>query len=168
MRILGVDPGTHATGWGVVEAAGGALRWVAHGVVRTKSADPLWVRLGGIHEALTSVLDDHAPDVLALERVYVSKNVESALKLGHARGAIMVACTRKGLAVAEYTASQVKSAVAGTGRAEKNQVQEMVRILLRLAAVPPQDAADALAIALCHERVGRSPLRAPLAGAGPR
>ncbi len=158
MRILGVDPGTLATGWGVVEARGGQPTWVGHGVVRTKSDRPLWTRLEQIHDALVEVIGEHRPDVLSLERVFIAKNAQSALKLGHARGAIMVACTSRGLDVAEYTASEVKNAVAGHGRADKKQVQEMVRIVLGLPKVAPQDASDALAAALCHDRHVGNPL----------
>ena len=149
-RILGVDPGTLATGWGVVEVEGRGLRHVAHGVVRTRSKDPLWVRLHVIHEALEAVLDEHRPDALALEQCYVSRNAQSALKLGHARGAVMIACVRASLDVSEYAASRIKSAVAGTGRADKRQVQEMVRVILGLPGAAPEDASDALAAAICH------------------
>ncbi len=113
MRILGIDPGTIATGWGVVVDEGGRLRHLGHGVVRTRSKDPLWVRLKIIHDAVESVLEDHRPDALSLEQCYVSRNVQSALKLGHARGAVMVACVGASMDVHEYTASRIKSAVAG-------------------------------------------------------
>ena len=150
MRILGIDPGTIATGWGVVVDEGGRLRHLGHGVVRTRSKDPLWVRLKIIHDAVESVLEDHRPDALSLEQCYVSRNVQSALKLGHARGAVMVACVGASMDVHEYTASRIKSAVAGSGRADKHQVQEMVRVILGLSKAAPEDASDALAAAICH------------------
>lgn len=150
LSILGVDPGTLATGWGVVVDEGGRLRHVAHGVVRTRSKDPLWVRLKVIYDALEGVLGEHQPAALSLEQCFVSRNVQSALKLGHARGAVMVACVGASLDVHEYTASRIKSAVAGSGRADKRQVQEMVRMILGLGKLAPEDASDALAAAICH------------------
>ncbi len=150
MKILGVDPGTVATGFGVVERRGGVLHHVAHGVIRTSSKDPLWTRLGRIHEGIQAVLEQHQPCALSLERCFVSRNVQSALKLGHARGAIMVAAVAQGLEVAEYTPGQIKLAVTGRGRAEKAQVQEMVRVILSLPKAAPEDASDALAAAICH------------------
>jgi crossover junction endodeoxyribonuclease RuvC len=148
--VLGIDPGTVATGYGVVERRDGVLRHIDHGVIRTSSKQPLWTRLGVIHEAIVAVLDAHPPDVLSLERCFVNRNVQSALKLGHARGAIMVAAVSRGVAVAEYTPGQVKQAVTGHGRAEKGQVAEMVRVILALQATAPEDASDALAAAICH------------------
>lgn len=151
MKVLGVDPGTLATGWCIVEALpGGALRAHAHGVVRTRPADALWDRLVEIHEAILKVALEHRPDALALEQCFVSKNVQSALKLGHTRGVVMVAAKAAGAEVFEYAPSQVKSAVTGSGRAEKHQVAEMVRILLKLEKTAPADASDAMAAAICH------------------
>ncbi len=166
MRILGVDPGTHVTGYGLVEVddRSGAVRHLTHGVVRTRAADPLWERIGVIHQAIAAVVAEWSPGTLSLERCFVSKNVDSALKLGHTRGAIMVAC--RGLDVAEYAPSEIKSAVTGSGRAEKTQVAEMVRVLLRLEAAAQADASDALAAAICHAHGRRA--RAALArAAGP-
>lgn len=150
MIVLGIDPGTVATGFGVVERRDGVLRHRAHGVIRTSSKAPLWTRLGIIHAGIIEVLDAHQPDVLSLERCFVNRNVQSALKLGHARGAAMVAAVSRGVDVAEYTPGQVKLAVTGRGRAEKAQVQEMVRLILSLPQVAPEDASDALAAAICH------------------
>ncbi|MDP6945758.1 MAG: crossover junction endodeoxyribonuclease RuvC [Myxococcota bacterium] len=150
MIVLGIDPGTVATGYGVVERRDGVLRHLDHGVIRTSSKEPLWIRLGIIHTAISEVLDAHRPDVLSLERCFVSRNVQSALKLGHARGAVMVAAVSRGVDVAEYTPGQVKQAVTGHGRAEKAQVQEMVRVILSLVSTAPEDASDALAAAICH------------------
>jgi crossover junction endodeoxyribonuclease RuvC len=150
VKILGVDPGTLATGYGVVEQVGGVLRHLDHGVIRTSSKQPLWTRLGIIHAGIQAVLSAHQPDALSLERCFVNRNVQSALKLGHARGAIMVAAVAQGLEVAEYTPGQIKLAVTGRGRAEKAQVQEMVRVILSLPKAAPEDASDALAAAICH------------------
>ena len=151
MKVLGVDPGTLATGWCVVEALpGGALRAHVHGVVRTRPADPLWDRLAEIHREILKVALEHRPAALALEQCFVSKNVQSALKLGHTRGVVMVAAKAAGAEVFEYAPSQVKSAVTGNGRAEKHQVAEMVRILLKLDKTAPADASDAMAAAICH------------------
>jgi len=151
MIVLGVDPGTLATGWGVVVAEPRKpLRHVAHGVVRTKADMPLWERLAHIDRELEVVLTTHRPAVLSLEMCFVGKNVQSALKLGHTRGVIMVAGCRHGATVHEYTPMQVKSAVTGSGRADKHQVAEMVRVILTLAAAAASDASDALAVAICH------------------
>ncbi len=150
MIVLGIDPGTVATGYGVVERRDGVLRHVDHGVIRTSSKQPLWTRLGIIHAGIIEVLDAHHPDILSLERCFVNRNVQSALKLGHARGAAMVAAVSRGVDVAEYTPGQVKLAVTGRGRAEKAQVQEMVRVILGLTSTAPEDASDALAAAICH------------------
>ena len=151
MKVLGVDPGTLATGWCIVESQpGGRLVAHAHGVVRTRPADPLWDRLAQIHQEILAVALEHRPAALSLEQCFVSKNVQSALKLGHTRGAVMVAAKAAGADVFEYAPSQVKSAVTGSGRAEKHQVAEMVRILLGLATTAPADASDAMAAAICH------------------
>lgn len=151
MKVLGVDPGTLATGWCIVEAMpGGPLRAHAHGVIRTRAADPLWDRLALIHAELLAVAQAHRPNALALEQCFVGKNIQSALKLGHTRGAVMVAAKTVGADIFEYAPSQVKSAVTGSGRAEKHQVAEMVRILLGLPKTAPADASDAMAVAICH------------------
>ena len=149
-RVLGVDPGTRVTGWGVVDVVQTRPRYVAHGEVRTSPKAPLWERLYEIHEALDAVLTEHRPTALSLERIFVSKNAQSALKLGHTRGVIMVVALRHGLSVHEYTPGEIKSAVVGSGRADKHQVSHMVRLILGLEAVPPADAGDALAAAICH------------------
>ncbi len=148
--MLGVDPGTLATGWGVVTTDGRTLTMLATGVIRTRPADALWDRLAQIHKAIAEVAAHHRPEALSLEQCFVSKNVQSALKLGHTRGVIMVAARASGAEVFEYAPSQVKSAVTGSGKAEKHQVAEMIRILLRLDKAPPSDASDALAAAICH------------------
>ncbi|MBF0154028.1 MAG: crossover junction endodeoxyribonuclease RuvC [Magnetococcales bacterium] len=158
MRTLGIDPGTTVTGWGVVERQGNHLRHVAHGFIRTSAATPLPERLTEIFHGLCRVITEHQPDVAAVEAIFLSRNVQSAMKLGHARGAAIVAASHSGLQVHEYAALVVKKAVVGYGRAEKQQVQEMVRILLGMGQTAPPDAADALAVALCHLQQAASPL----------
>jgi crossover junction endodeoxyribonuclease RuvC len=150
VRVLGIDPGTLATGFGVVDRHGRHCKYIAHGVIRTRSKDPLWVRLQEIRDGLQEVLRAYHPESLSLERCFVSKNVQSALKLGHTRGVIMVTCVEYGLDVFEYTPGQIKLAVAGHGHAQKNQVQEMVRVQLGMEKIVAEDAADALAGAMCH------------------
>lgn len=157
MKVLGVDPGTAATGYGVVvRGEGGATTLVECGVIRTKPSSPLAQRLREIHDGLGEVLDRQTPDVVAVEGVFYGKNVRTTVLLGHARGAILVAAARKELEVAEYSPAEIKNAVVGTGRATKEQVQFMVKTLLRLKEVPsPADAADGVAVALCHLNTGK-------------
>ena len=139
------------TGYGVIETGTDRYRYVDCGAIRTKASDPLALRLQSIHAGLQEIIRDHTPDVAAFENIFHAANVQSALKLGHARGVSLFAAAQAGLPVYEYSALQVKSAVTGYGRAEKVQVQQMVRSLLRLAEVPePHDASDALAVAICH------------------
>ncbi|MBF0138262.1 MAG: crossover junction endodeoxyribonuclease RuvC [Magnetococcus sp. DMHC-1] len=158
MRTLGIDPGTTATGWGIVDAEGNRLRHVAHGTIRTRSAAPLPERLADIFHGLCRVIADHQPQVAAVEAIFLANNVQSAMKLGHARGAAIVAASHSGLPVHEYAALVVKKSVVGYGRAEKQQVQEMMRILLGMGQTAPRDAADALAVAVCHVNHASSPL----------
>lgn len=158
MRVLGVDPGTLVTGFGVIDVVSGGVRHVAHGTIRTRSKDPLWVRITTIHDALKKLIEDHRPDALSLERCFVGKNIQSALKLGHTRGAIMVAATAASMDVAEYAPTAIKQAVTGRGRAEKHQVAEMVKMILALPESPQSDAADALAAAITHVHGDRSRL----------
>jgi crossover junction endodeoxyribonuclease RuvC len=160
MTILGVDPGTRATGYGVVEKSGSALRHVCHGVLRLDPAAPLCDRLVVLATGLRDVLATHAPVALSLEEVFQHRNAQSALKLGHARGVVMLLAAEAGLSVTGYTPAVVKQAVTGSGRAEKHQVQYMVRALLGLAETPPEDASDALAVAVCHALRATSPLEA--------
>lgn len=149
LRILGLDPGLTHTGWGVIESAGSHLRFVAAGAVTTTTAEALPARLVRLHEALAALIAEWAPDEAAVEHTYVNRNPAAALKLGQARGIALLAPARAGLPVAEYQAMEVKRAVVGTGHADKVQVQDMVRRLLP-GAVARADAADALAIAICH------------------
>lgn len=150
MRILGVDPGTSVTGWGVVESYGSTMRHIANGCIRTQAKDPLPIRLEKIFRELSKVIILHQPQQASVEAIFVAKNAQSALKLGHARGAAITAISNQGVLVNEYSALQVKKSVVGYGRAEKHQMQEMIRILLCMKKTVPQDAADALASAVCH------------------
>jgi crossover junction endodeoxyribonuclease RuvC len=154
VRILGIDPGLRVTGFGLLERAGQKLRYVTSGVVRTPQGE-LPGRLKAILESLTAVIAEHAPDQVAVEKVFVNVNPESTLLLGQARGAAICAAVSCGLPVAEYTALQVKQSVVGNGHAAKEQVQEMVRRLLALPGDPSADAADALACAICHAHGGQ-------------
>jgi len=149
-RLLGIDPGTQATGYGVIDVRDGRLKHVTHGVIRTRPKDPLWVRLRVIHDSLRAVIEETRPTAMSMERCFVGKNIQSALKLGHARGAIMVLGATASLEMAEYSPSEIKNAVTGHGRADKHQVQEMVRVILALPKVAPSDASDALAAAITH------------------
>lgn len=150
VRILGVDPGSRVTGYGVIELdPAGRTRYVASGCIRCGQG-ALPDRLAIIHADLSDLIDAHAPTESALEAVFVARSAGSALKLGQARGAAIVALARHGLGIAEYAPRAVKLAVCGHGGATKQQVQHMVRVLLSLPGTPPADAADALAIALCH------------------
>ncbi|MCZ7561332.1 MAG: crossover junction endodeoxyribonuclease RuvC [Burkholderiaceae bacterium] len=149
MRILGIDPGLRLTGFGVIDAQGGTLRYVASGVIRIP-AGSLPPRLKSIHDGVAEVIAEYRPGIAAAEIVFVNVNPKSTLLLGQARGAAITTLVAHGLAVHEYTALQVKQAVVGFGRAAKPQVQAMVQRLLRLPGVPSTDAADALACAICH------------------
>jgi len=161
MRILGIDPGLRRTGFGVIDADGARLRYVASGTVVVPAAQALSARLKVILDNLRDVVRDTQPDVAALEIVFLNTNPASTLLLGQARGAALCALADTGLDVHEYTALQIKKAVVGSGRAAKEQVQAMVQRLLHLDGVPAPDSADALACAICHAHVG--PMSARLA-----
>jgi len=152
MRALGIDCGTQCTGFGVVELCPDArLVCRTSGAVRLSPREPMALRLSRIFDALAAAIREHQPDQVAIEDIFYALNVKSALKLGQVRGVAMLAASSAGLAVAEYAPLSIKSAVVGYGRAEKQQVQHMVRQLLNLPQLPePADAADALAIAICH------------------
>ncbi|MGZ4817472.1 MAG: crossover junction endodeoxyribonuclease RuvC [Terriglobales bacterium] len=152
MRVLGIDCGGEYTGYGVVEQdAAGELRHITCGAVRLNPKKPLPERLQQIFTELREIIERHQPDTVAIEDVFYAVNVKSALKLGQVRGVAMLAAASCGLQVAEYAPLSIKSAVVGYGKADKSQVQQMVTRLLRLEAAPePQDASDALAIAICH------------------
>jgi len=149
-RIIGIDPGSRLTGYGVIDADRGQLHFVACGVVKTTTSSSFSYRLNEIFEGINEVVQLHEPVVAAVEEVFLATNPRSALKLGHARGAAVVAVMQNGLTVFDYSARAVKQGVAGYGQADKKQVQHMVRVLLGLAGSPSSDAADALAVAICH------------------
>jgi crossover junction endodeoxyribonuclease RuvC len=151
MRILGIDPGSNVTGYGVVERAGGRLRHVAHGTLALPRG-PVPLRLAALHRALCQVIADHAPDGAVVEQVFVAASARSALVLGEARGVALAAAAAAGLPIFEYGPRAIKLAVVGSGAAAKPEVQRMVSVLLALDAVPAADAADALAAAICHMR----------------
>jgi crossover junction endodeoxyribonuclease RuvC len=148
-RILGIDPGSRLTGYGVIDVLRGKSIYVASGCIRTTHAD-YPARLGEIYEGIAALIREHSPDAVAIEQIFMARNANSALKLGQARGAALAAVVAGGLPVAEYAARRVKQAVTGTGAATKFQVQHMVCRLLQLKRQPSADAADALAIAICH------------------
>ncbi|AJE20766.1 crossover junction endodeoxyribonuclease RuvC [Azotobacter chroococcum] len=147
--ILGIDPGSRITGFGVVRDSGRGCEYIASGCIRTGSG-PLPERLQAVYRGVTEIIRSHGPVTMGIEQVFMARNADSALKLGQARGAAIVAAAEAGLEIAEYTATQVKQAIVGSGRADKQQVQMMVMHLLRLVQKPQIDASDALAIALCH------------------
>jgi crossover junction endodeoxyribonuclease RuvC len=150
MRLIGLDPGLRNTGWGIIESAGSRLRYVADGAVHTDSDRPLAERLVQLHEGLAAVIATYRPVAAAVEETFVNKNPTSTLKLGLARGVALLVPALAGLAVAEYPANLVKKSVVGAGHAGKEQVQAMVRILLPGCLTETADAADALAVAICH------------------
>ena len=149
-RILGIDPGSVITGWGVVEAVGNTLIHMAHGTVPTAGIQGQAARLERIYRGIEQVIESYDPDGVSVERIFFARNAQSALKLGQARGVAMLAAARKNLSVHEYAAVEIKAAVVGYGHATKQQVQMMITSLLRLRGKLPTDAADALAAAICH------------------
>lgn len=165
MRVLGIDPGTLRTGYGLVEGSRDLVRPLDYGSIATSPRDQLSLRLQKIYDAVRELIAIHRPDWVALETPFLSRNFQSALKLGQSKGVALLAAVHGGIPIAEYTPAQVKSAVTGYGSADKAQIQEMVKRILGLAETPqPADVADALAIALCHiychlsgERMGLRP-----------
>jgi len=151
VRVLGIDCGTECTGWGVIESDGRSHRVLAHGVIRTAVKRPLEQRLAVIAQGLRSVLQDHHPDAAAVEVVFYSQNVKTALKMAHVRGVALLAIAEAQITLGEYSPLAIKVSVVGYGRAEKQQVQMMVRTLTGLQGVfETEDASDALAVAICH------------------
>ncbi|MFT5350662.1 MAG: crossover junction endodeoxyribonuclease RuvC [Gammaproteobacteria bacterium] len=148
-RVLGIDPGSRITGYGIIDMDGNHAAHVTHGAIRIE-ASALPIKLRTIFEKISEVLAEYHPDEMAIEKVFMHRNADSALKLGQARGSAITACAVQNIEVFEYTANQVKQATVGKGHAAKEQVQHMVKILLCLDEIPQPDAADALAIALCH------------------
>jgi crossover junction endodeoxyribonuclease RuvC len=149
-RVLGIDCGSSATGYGVIDSDGRVSRLVASGVIRTRPKAAFADRLHRISQSLRGLIQEYAPGVVAVEGIFHSVNARSALQLGQVRGIALLAAAEAQLPVHEYSPLQIKSSVVGYGRAEKSQVQEMIKLLLRLEEKPPEDAADALAVALCH------------------
>ncbi len=151
MIILGVDPGTAITGYGFIRVDDDPVELIAYGVITTPSDWNMARRLGHIHRELGALIAKHHPTDSVVEKLFFSKNVRTALSVGQARGVALLAAEEAGLVVHEYTPLQIKQAIVGYGRADKNQVQQMVKLLLQLESVPePDDAADALAVAICH------------------
>lgn len=159
MRLIGLDPGLQVTGWGIVEAANGALRHVADGAVRTDNSRSLAERLLQIAEGLSRIVSRYQPDEAAVEETFVNRNPVSTLRLGQARGIALLVPAQAGIPVAEYLPNLVKKTVVGTGHAGKEQVQLMVRMLLPGASLSTPDAADALAVAVCHAHHRQSAMR---------
>ncbi len=148
--ILGIDPGSRVTGYGIINVNGAHQEYISSGCIRTTDKATLPDKLDEIFSGVTQIVNEFIPTEMAIEKIFVSRSAESALKLGHARGVAMVAGVQQGLPIYEYEARKVKQAVVGTGAASKEQVQHMVQTLLKLPGMPQADAADALAIALCH------------------
>ncbi len=150
MRVLGIDCGTERTGFGVIESDGRDHKMIAAGVISTSSRTPLAERLAEIARGLRDVVHEHRPDAAAVEAVFHAVNAQTAIKLAHARGVALLTIAEAGLALGEYSPAEVKTSVVGYGRAGKEQVQLMVRSLLHLEDIQPEDASDALAVAVCH------------------
>ena len=154
--ILGIDPGSRITGYGVIKAVGNKSEYIDSGCIRSAAKTTLAEKLDIIFRGVSQVVDDFDPTEVAIERIFVARNAESALKLGQARGSAIVAAANRGLTIYEYEAKKIKQAVVGHGGANKNQVQNMVMTLLRLPSTPQADAADALAVAICHNNTKRN------------
>jgi crossover junction endodeoxyribonuclease RuvC len=169
IRIIGIDPGLRRTGWGLVEAEGNALRFVAAGTVRSDASAALAVRLRQLHDGLADVMRALDPDEAAVEQTFVNRDASATLKLGQARGVAMLVPALSGLSVAEYAPNAVKKTVIGVGHGDKKQIHMMVKVLMPKAVFDSEDAADALAIAICHAHHRQSvpaKLAAAYAGAG--
>ena len=157
IRLLGLDPGLRRSGWGVIEIEGSRLTHIASGAVTSDASATLAERLSQLFTALTGIIETHLPDEAAVEETFVNKNPASTLKLGQARGAVMLAPAQLGIPVAEYAANLIKKSLVGNGHADKKQVQAMINILLPGAKPQTADAADALAVAICHAHHRRAP-----------
>jgi len=159
IRILGLDPGLSAMGWGVIAVSGSRLSHIAHGVIATKASLGLGLRLMELHRVLGGVIADHGPAAIAVEQAFVAKDPQAALKLGHARAVALLAAAEAGLEIAEYAPNQIKKCVVGAGHAGKEQVQFMVKRLLPACGVAKADAADALAVAIAHAHLAATRAR---------
>jgi len=154
--VLGIDPGTAITGYGLVSEKGDRLSAGPYGVIRTPAKQALPLRLKHIYHSLRDLIDEHRPEVVAVEEIFFSNNARTAFAVGQARGVCLLVAVEAGLPIYEYTPPEVKQSVTGYGRATKDQVQQMVRVLLELESIPrPDDAADALAVAICHHHSSR-------------
>ncbi len=151
MRILGIDPGTAITGFGVIDYDGKGFKFVDAGVIRTPKEQPMNERLSTVYDEMHELLKEFKPDVMSIELLFFARNVTTAMTVGQSRGIVMLAATQSGIPIYEYTPMQVKQAVTGYGKADKKQIQEMVKKLLKLDQIPkPDDAADGLAVAITH------------------
>jgi crossover junction endodeoxyribonuclease RuvC len=159
IRILGLDPGLSAMGWGVIAVSGSRLTHIAHGVIATKPALGLGLRLMELHRVLCAVIAEHGPTAIAVEQAFVAKDPQAALKIGHARAVALLAAAQGGLEIAEYAPNQIKKCVVGAGHAGKEQVQFMVKRLLPACGVTKADAADALAAAIAHAHLSTTRAR---------
>ncbi len=160
MIILGIDPGYAIVGYGVVQYERTKFTHIRHGAITTPAGIPLHLRLKEIYDDMLTLLDTFQPDAVAVEELFFNNNITTGIQVGHARGVILLACAERGITPAEYKPSQVKQAVVGYGKAEKKQVMEMTRVMLGLSRMPrPDDAADALALAICHAHTCGSQLK---------
>lgn len=151
MIILGIDPGFAITGYGVVKYEGNKFSAIDYGAIITQASKPLCERLVTLHDSLSEIIEKIKPDAISVEELFINKNLKTALNVGHGRGVAILAASQSGRDVFEYTPLQVKQSVVGYGRADKNQVQQMIKIILNLPEIPkPDDVADALAVAICH------------------
>lgn len=151
MRILGIDPGIAIVGFGFVDKVGSKVTPVQYGCIQTEAHTPEGERLQQVYEGMTQLIDKYKPEAVAFEKLFFNRNVTTAMSVSQARGVLILAAVQRGLPIAEYTPMQVKQAIVGYGKAEKKQVQEMVRMFLKLQSIPkPDDVADALAVAICH------------------
>jgi crossover junction endodeoxyribonuclease RuvC len=165
MRVLGIDPGIAIVGFGFIDKIGSKLVPVQYGCIQTEARTDPGVRLREVYDATVQLIETYKPDAVAIEKLFFNKNVTTAFTVGQARGVLMLAAVQQSLPIAEYTPLQVKQAIVGYGKAEKKQVQEMVRVFLKLPGIPkPDDVADALAVAICHAH--SSALQSKLNGAG--
>ena len=157
MKILGIDPGYAILGYGVVEKIGNKFKVCDYGAITTDAGTPMTERLEYLYDSLREIIEEHHPDVASIEELFFNTNITTGIQVAHGRGVILLACTKYGVPIFEYTPLQVKQAVAGYGRAEKRQVMDMTKRLLHLEKIPrPDDAADGLALALCHARSSTS------------
>ncbi len=166
--VIGIDPGTHRCGFGIVARRGNRFVHIAHGVATARATDPLPQRLATIADELERALGAHAPTSMGIETAFFHRDAQAALMIGHARGVAMLLAARRGIPVGEYPPATVKRAVVGNGRADKEQVSRMIQAILGLTSAPPLDASDALAIAICHANTHALATRVAAAGRGAR